>query len=100
MIGLPVGGDLGFGLLLRALAALMIGRLTHLPTVMWSSVSLGILHHGVDWNQESSLVGNAVIALVIMVALLIRRNRLARGEMELGSFQAVGEIRRLPKSLG
>jgi branched-chain amino acid transport system permease protein len=99
VIGLPVGGDLGFGLLLRALAALMIGRLTHLPTVMWSSVALGILHQGVDWNQESSLVGNAVIALVIMIALLIRRNRLARGEMELGSFQAVGDIRRLPKSL-
>ena len=99
VIGLPIGGDLGFGLLLRALAALMIGRLTHLPSVLWSSVALGILHQGVDWNQESSLVGNAMIALVIVVALLARRTHLARGEMELGSFQAVGEIRRLPESL-
>ncbi len=99
VLGLPVGGRLGFGLLLRALAALMIGRLNHLPTVLASSVALGILHQGVNWNQDSPLVGDAVIALVIVLALLVRRNRSDRGELELGVFQAVGEIRRLPVEL-
>ncbi len=99
VLGLPVGGRLGFGLLLRALAALMIGRLAHLPTVLGASVALGVLHQGVDWNQESGLVGDAVIALVVVVALLVRRSRFGRGEVELGSFQAVGEERPLSASL-
>ncbi len=99
VMGLPVGGFLGFGLLLRALAALVIGRLQHLPTVMASSVALGILHQGVDWNQSSSLVGDAVMAAVIIVALLVRRMRPERGELELGAFRAVGEVRRLPAAL-
>ena len=99
VIGLPVGGGLGFGLLLRALAALMIGRLESLPAVLGASVALGMLHQGIDWNQDTSLVGDAIMALVIIVALLARRIRKERGELELGSFQAVGEIRRLPKAL-
>jgi branched-chain amino acid transport system permease protein len=99
VIGLPVGGGLGFGLLLRALAALMIGRLESLPAVLGASVALGMLHQGIDWNQDTSLVGDAIMALVIIVALLARRIRKERGELELGSFQSVGEIRRLPKAL-
>ena len=99
VIGLPVGGALGFGLLLRALAALVIGRLEHLPTVLCSSVALGILHMGVDWNQSSSLVGDALMAAVIIVALILRRDRPERGELELGAFRAVGEVRRLPDVL-
>ena len=99
VMGLPVRGALGFGLLLRALAALVIGRLQHLPTVVCASVALGILHQGVDWNQSSSLVGDAVMAAVILVALLVRRLRPERGELELGAFRAVGEVRRLPDAL-
>lgn len=99
VIGLPVGGSLGFSLLLRALAALMIGRLTHLPTVLASSVALGVLHQGVDWNQDSSLVGDTIMAAVIVVALLVRRDRGDRGEVDLGMSSAVGEIRRIPAAI-
>ncbi len=99
VIGLPVAGSLGVGLLLRALAALVIGRLEHLPTVLCSSIALGILHMGVDWNQSSSLVGDALMAAVIIVALILRKVRPERGELELGAFRAIGEVRRLPDVL-
>ena len=44
--GLPVGGQLGLLLLLRSLAALTLGRMVHLPTILASSIALGILQEG------------------------------------------------------
>ena len=99
VIGLPVGGSLGFGLLLRALAALMIGRLSHLPTVLVSSIALGILQQGIDWNQDNSFLGNALMAAVIIAALVLRRDRKQRGEMTHESLSLIGDIRRLPSAL-
>ncbi len=99
VIGLPVGGSLGFGLLLRALAALMIGRLNHLPTILVSSIALGILQQGINWNQDNSFLGDAFMAAVIIAALVLRRDRKQRGEMTNESLSLIGDIRRLPTVL-
>ncbi len=99
VIGLPVGGSLGFGLLLRALAALMIGRLNHLPTILVSSIALGILQQGINWNQDNSFLGDAFMAAVIIAALVLRRDRKQRGETTLESLSLIGDIRRLPSVL-
>ena len=99
VIGLPVGGSLGFGLLLRALAALMIGRLNHLPTILVSSVALGILQQGINWNQDNSFLGDAFMAAVIIAALVLRRDRKQRGETTFESLSLIGDIRRLPSVL-
>jgi len=99
VIGLPVGGSLGFGLLLRALAALMIGRLNHLPTILVSSIALGILQQGINWNQDNSFLGDAFMAAVIIAALVLRRDRKQRGEMTNESLSLIGDIRRLPAVL-
>ncbi len=99
VIGLPVGGSLGFGLLLRALAALMIGRLSHLPTILVSSIALGILQQGINWNQDNSFLGDAFMAAVIIGALVLRRDRKQRGEMTNESLSLIGDVRRLPAVL-
>ena len=47
----PRARALGFGVLLRALAALLLGRLTDLVGVTTAAVALGVLELGVAWNH-------------------------------------------------
>ena len=72
MIGLPIGSALSLDFLLRALAALIIGRMTHLPTITGAAIALGVLEMGVDWNgvfdQKSPLLIAPIIFLVAVVS--------------------------------
>ena len=97
--GLPVGATLGFGLLLRSLAALMVGRMDSLSTVTVAAIALGVLQQAVDWNVDSPQVGLAVVAGVALVALLlggVTDNERARGAE---SWRAVGDPRPLAPAL-
>ena len=53
ILGLPVGIDLSYTVLLAALAALVLGNLVDLPTIALAAVALGVLQQGVLWNHES-----------------------------------------------
>jgi len=103
VFGLPVGGLLGLLLLLRSLASLMLGRLTHLPTMLAGSVALGILQEGVLWNSDSQTAAEAKMAgitgLVIIAALLARRDRGLRSDMEASGWQSVGDVRPISDAL-
>ena len=107
VIGLPIGlGGLSFGLLLRSLAALMLGRMTHIPTIALSAVALGVLEMGVDWNglpfmdQESPLLVEPVVAMVVVVALLLRRRDVTRLETDgVSTWLAADEVRPIPREL-
>jgi len=103
VFGLPVGGLLGLLLLLRSLASLMLGRLTHLPTMLAGAISLGILQEGVLWNSDSQTAAEAKMAgitgLVIIAALLARRDRGLRSDIEASGWQAVGDARPISEAL-
>jgi len=103
VFGLPVGGLLGLLLLLRALASLMLGRLTHLPTMLAGAVSLGVLQEGVLWNSNSQTAAEAKMAgitgVVIIAALLLRRDRGLRSDTEFSGWQSVGDVRPIPPDL-
>ncbi|MEM7140005.1 MAG: ABC transporter permease [Actinomycetota bacterium] len=94
--GTPVAGDLGLIFLLRGLAALTIGRFTHLPTIMASAMTIGILQQGIAWNtdgQEAQQVIGAVIGIIVVLSLLLRRDRGLRSDQDGASWQNVGEPR-------
>ena len=94
--GLPVGGALGLLLLLRSLAALTLGRLIHLPTIIAASVALGILQEAVVWNSgsiEAEAKMGAITGVVIVAGLLLRRTRGMRSEIDTSSWQNVGDVR-------
>ena len=100
ILGLPIGETLGFGILLRALAALMMGRLTNLATIAASGVALGVLELGVNWHSSSPLLVDPVLAGVIAIALLARRRSTSRAETtEASSWQAAEEARPIPDEL-
>lgn len=94
--GLPVGGALGLLLLLRSLAALTLGRLVHLPTILATSVALGVLQEAVVWNSgaiEAEAKMGAITGAVIVVGLLARRSRGVRSEIDASSWQNAGDAR-------
>jgi branched-chain amino acid transport system permease protein len=102
--GLPIGSALSLDFLVRALAALIIGRMTHLPTITAAAVSLGVLEMGVDWNgvfdQKSPLLIPPVIFLVAVVSLLLQRKDVSRYETDAASsWTAADEVRPVPAEL-
>jgi branched-chain amino acid transport system permease protein len=101
ILGLPVGIDLSFTVLLAALAALVLGNLVDLPTIALAAVALGVLQQGVLWNHESDpgLVDPVLAAVVVMV-LLVRRVRATRDDLDAVSTWAVSaEVRPVPREL-
>jgi branched-chain amino acid transport system permease protein len=96
------GSALTFAVLLRALAALLIGRLTDLTTIVSTAIALGVLEIGVGQNAESADVINPVLAVVIAVALLLghRSKSTSRVDItEATSWQAAEDVRPIPTAL-
>jgi branched-chain amino acid transport system permease protein len=112
ILGLPVISALTYGTLLRALAALMLGRLTNLTAIASSAVALGVLELGVGWGPmtvpitgwqplpDSPLMIDPILAVVIVIALLLRRRSTARVDVDAtSSWQAAEEVRPVPPEL-
>lgn len=100
VLGLPVTTALGFGILLRALAALMLGRLTNLPAIATASVALGVLELGVGWNASSPLLIDPILAVVVVVGLVLRKPDRSRTEAaDASSWQAADDVRPIPPEL-
>lgn len=96
VFGTPVAGNLGLLFFLRGLAALTLGRFTHLPTIIASALAIGILQQGVTWNvdgQEAQQVIGAVIGVIVVLSLVLRRDRGLRSAIDGASWQNVGESR-------
>jgi len=112
LVGLPLGSPVGLTVLLSALAALMLGRLTHLPSIVASAFAIGLLEAHVRWNDRlvvgplhldigSDFVVAPVLAVVILVALVVRRPGVSRVESDsTSSWQASGLLRPIPRELG
>ncbi|HUJ66731.1 MAG TPA: hypothetical protein VLX59_14395, partial [Acidimicrobiales bacterium] len=101
ILGLPLGLDLSFTVLLASLAALVLGNLVDLPAVALAAVALGILQQGVLWNNESDpgLVG-PVLAVVVIAVLLVRRVGSSRVASNAVSTWVVSEeVRPVPPEL-
>lgn len=100
IIGLPFGSAFTFTLLLSALAALMLGRLTDLPAIAATAVALGVLELAVDWNAESPLLIDPIIGLVIVVGLLVQRRTTSRAQTQAAStWQAAEDVRPIPEEV-
>jgi len=104
IIGLPIGSALSLDFLVRALAALIIGRMTHLPTITAAAVALGVLEMGVDWNgvmgEKSPLLIPPIIFLVAVLSLLLQRRDVSRYETDAASsWTAADEVRPVPVEL-
>jgi branched-chain amino acid transport system permease protein len=101
VVGLPIGSALGYPILVRALAAAVIGKMEKLPTIFVASLGIGVLEQAVVWHTRRGLLVDPILFVVIIGALLVqRRNAASRTEDQaMSSWQAAQEVRGIPREL-
>jgi branched-chain amino acid transport system permease protein len=101
VVGLPIGTVLGPAILLRALAAVVIGRMDDLPRITAAAIGLGIIEQTIVWNTDRDIYIAPVLFVVILVALMAERRR--RGvrveEQATSTWQAAREVRPIPREM-
>jgi len=96
ILGIPLGAALSLVALVQALAALVIGRLRHLPTVAATAVALGVLEYGVAWNASSPLLVAPIVGAAVLIALLLQRRQYGRADRdEAAGWRLADEVRPL-----
>jgi branched-chain amino acid transport system permease protein len=99
--GVAIGGTFGLTLLLRALAAAVIGRMENLPVTFCAAILIGVVDQVVFFESSRTVVVDAVLLLVILAGLLSQRRGGLERARELGAstWQAVREVRPIPAEL-
>jgi branched-chain amino acid transport system permease protein len=96
VVGIPLGAALSLQQLVLALAALVMGRLRHLPTIAVSALALGLLEWGVLWNTTSPLLVMPIVGVAVLFALLLQRRQYGRADRdEAAGWRLADEIRPL-----
>ena len=95
--GFISGESFGPGLLLRALVAAVLGRMTSLPIALAGGIAVGVIEQVLLWNYPQGGLVEAVLFAVILVALLVQRG-LGGREEEKGTWAAVQAWRPLPEA--
>ena len=99
VVGVPLGTVLGPAILVRALAACVIGGMTNLPLIFAGAVTLGVVEQAIIWNtEEAALVAPVLFVIVLVVLLVQRQARVARSE-GLSTWQVVTDVRPIPPEL-
>lgn len=97
--GFQFGVLSGFSLLMRALAAAVIGRMESLPITFAAAVLLTTSQQVLFFNYSRSGPDAGLLLVVVLVALLVQRRRVGRLESSSSSWQAVQEVRPIPLEL-
>lgn len=79
---LPFGLGTGLAIVLRALAALVIGRMTNLVVIGVTSVVLGLLETSISWNTGDVSLVSPILAALIVVSLLVQRRGATRADRD------------------
>ena len=96
--GFTSGESFGPGLLLRALAGAVLARMVSLPVALAGGLGLGIVEQLLLWNRPQSGLVEVALFGIILVTLLLQRQRGGRDE-DKGSWAAVQALRPVPEVL-
>ena len=99
--GVAIGTPLGPTLLLRALAAAVIGRMESLPRTVAAAVVLGVIEQAVFFETGSTVVVDAVLFAIIIGALLLQRRgaEVRARDLAASTWKSLREVRPIPKEL-
>ncbi len=94
--GFQLGAITGFGLLMPALAAGVIGRMESLPITFGAAVLISVAQQTIYFGTGKAGPDQGVIFFALLAALLVQRRRLGRTDINESSWQAVQEVRPIP----
>jgi len=101
VVGLPIGSALGVSVLMRTLAAAVVGRMERMPTIVVASIMLGVVEQAAVWHNGNTDMVDLTIFLVVMAALLVRRREFTTRiqEAATSTWAALREVRPIPPEL-
>jgi branched-chain amino acid transport system permease protein len=95
-----VGAGLGTGVLLRGLAAAVIGRMENLPMTFAAAIGIAVVDRAVFFSTTTSSYTDVALLLLLGVALTLQRGSLGRADTSVsGGWAAAEEIRGIPRAL-
>lgn len=84
-------------LLLFTLAAAVVGRMESLPRTVAAALVLGVFEEAMVWNYSNTTVVEALLVVVILVALLLQRDVMSRAlDTGIATWDAMREGRTVP----
>lgn len=90
----------GPDLLLLTFTAAVIAGMTSIPVALVASVGLGIAEQLGAWTFQNSTYVDALLLVVVLVALLVRREQLNRAaDSGISTWQAIRPVRAVPSEL-
>ncbi len=102
VIGPQIGSVLGPGILLRTLAAAVVGRMERCPTIAAAALGLGVIEQDIFWHwHQAAYIDPALFVIILVSLLLIGRPRTTtRFDADATStWQAAREVRPVPREL-
>jgi branched-chain amino acid transport system permease protein len=95
--GVTGGGN---SLLLRTLAAAVIARMENIPRAVIAALGLGVFDISAFWVTSNANISDALLVLVILVALLLQRGFFQRAtETGIQTWKAIKEVRPIPAEM-
>ena len=90
----------GTDILVRTLAAAVIGRMDNLPRTAVAAIGIGIFDSSVTWLYANTTYVDALLLVVIVVALILQRGVYSRvSESDNTTWRSVAEVRPIPRVL-
>ena len=90
----------GTELLLFSLTAMVIADMVNLPVVVLASIALGVLESVGAWTFQNSSLVDALLLVVIVLALLAKRQKLSRAaDTGIATWQMIKQVRPIPPEL-
>lgn len=90
----------GPSLLLRTLAAAVIGRMENMAVAAASAIGIGIFETFANWTWGNGTYADAMLVGVILLALILQRGHFHRAEETgISSWRALREVRPIPTEL-
>jgi branched-chain amino acid transport system permease protein len=85
--------------ILPGLAVAVIARFQSLPMALAGGIGLGIAEWTIRWNVQAESIFDVTFLVVILGALLLRKERLTRAETGESSWDSAGVLKPIPRAL-